>query len=541
MKIALFSALAAFTAALNGIDVKIEPNTENIPKDWIVNLKGDYGVSCKKESDGTWWIAAKTGKSFTSFYPDIPITVKGNEAFTIRAQVKGKGAVRLGLHLHSPQGYVASLPGGKLDFDSPDKAVSLVSKILIGTNPEETVSQSARITKAYLSIQAFPESDFVIGKLEYTPDGKVETAFQKLVLPEAVYAVPGVEANIYFENVYFCVNPNNYLFDVDCPKGCNYRDRWSFTPAANDAGTYPLTLTVIGENGVVAKGETKVVVAPADAGKGKDISILIVGDSLTNATVYPARLHSLMKGENNPQLKMIGSHCGGGKTPAPGGVAHEGYGGWAWNTFLTRFEDDSKISDPAKKFYARSKFLTRKDGKVVFDMQQYVDQYNGGKMPDFITVQLGVNDVFGASELTLYSTIASIEKNMDAFLAAFRKAAPDAVIGVGLVTLGAGQDAFAANYKNGQTFLQYKKNVFALNQRMLRKFQNSPDKKVFLIPTVVNLDCRNNFPVRTEPVNLGNPANVTRQCNGVHPAPAGYNQMGDTYYAWLKYQLSLRK
>lgn len=538
MKIALFSALLALTAALSGIDVKIEPNADNAPKDWIVNLKGDHGVSCQKESGGTWWIAVKTDKSMTSFYPDIPIKTAGNEIFSIRAQVKGKGAVRLGLHLYSRKGYVASLPGEKLSFDSPDKAVSLESRIRAGTNSEKVVDEAERISTAFLSIQAFPESDFTIGKIEYAPEGKFGVSFQKLVLPEVVYAVPGVESNIYFENVYFCVNPDNYVFDVDCPKGCNYRDRWSFTPAANDVGTYPLTLTVIGENGALAKGETKIIVTPADAGKGKDISILMVGDSLTGATIYPTRLHTLMKGENNPKLKMVGAHCGSGKTPEPGGVAHEGYGGWAWNTFLTRFEDDSKIAEPAKKVYAKSKFLTSRDGKVVFDMQQYVDKYNGGKMPDFITVQLGVNDVFGASDLTLYSTIESIEKNMDALLAAFRKAAPDAVIGVGLVTLGAGQDAFAANYKNGQTSLQYKKNVFTLNQRMLEKFRNYPDKKVFLIPTTVNLDCRNNFPVKSEPVNAGNSANATRQCNGVHPAPAGYNQMGDTFYAWLKYQLS---
>lgn len=365
--------------------------------------------------------------------------------------------------------------------------------------------------------------------------------FRKLVLPEVIYAVPGVESNIYFENVYSCINPDNFAFDVDCPKGSNYRERWSFIPEAKDVGTYPLTITVIGENGAVAKGETKVVVTPADAGKGKNISILMVGDSLTNATIYPARLHKLMKGEGNPTLKMIGSHCGGGKTPEPGGVAHEGYGGWTWAAFLNRYEDDSKLTDPVKKFYAKSKFLTVKDGKPVFDMQQYVDKYNGGKMPDFITVQLGVNDIFAATDANRQTLIEDIEKNMDLLLAAFRKAAPDAVIGVGLVTLGAGQDAFAANYKNGQTALQYKKNVFALNQRMLEKFRNHPDKKMFLIPTTVNLDCRNNFPVKSEPVNAGNSANATRQCNGVHPAPAGYNQMGDTFYAWLKYQLSLQK
>ena len=541
MKIVLFSALLVFASVMFGVEVKIEPKEDNNPKDWIVNLKGDHGISCQKESDGTWWIAVKTDKSMTSFYPDSPIKTTGNEAFAIRAQVKGKGAVRLGIHLYSKKGYVASLPGEKLSFDSPDKAVSIESRIRVGTNSEKVVDEAERISSAFLSIQAFPNSDFVIGKLEYTPDGKFETSFQKLVLPEVIYAVPGVETNIYFENVFFCINPDNFIFDADCPKGRNYQHRWSFIPAENEVGTYPLSLTVIGENGTVAKGETKIVVAPANAGKGKNISILMVGDSLTDATVYPTRLHALVKGENNPQMKMIGSHCGGSRAVAPGGVAHEGYGGWAWSTFLTQFNDNSTITDPKKKFYAKSKFLVEKNGKPEFDLQSYVNQYNDGKMPDFITIQLGVNDVFGASDLSIYDTLAGIEKNMDALIAAFRKAAPDAVIGVGLVTAGAKQDAFGANYKNGQTAWQYKKNSFMLNQLMIQKFQKNQDKKLFLIPTPVNLDCSNNFPAKTEPVNNGNPSMVLRQSNGVHPAETGYIQMGDTYYAWLKYQLSLQK
>ena len=40
-----------------------------------------------------------------------------------------------------------------------------------------------------------------------------------------------------------------------------------------------------------------------------------------------------------------------------------------------------------------------------------------------------------------------------------------------------------------------------------------------------------------ENVNLGNDAKILRQANGVHPAPAGYKQIGDTFYAWMKYHL----
>ena len=40
----------------------------------------------------------------------------------------------------------------------------------------------------------------------------------KLLLPERIYAVPGVEINVYFQNIVTVINPDNYVFDVDCKK-----------------------------------------------------------------------------------------------------------------------------------------------------------------------------------------------------------------------------------------------------------------------------------------------------------------------------------
>ena len=176
---------------------------------------------------------------------------------------------------------------------------------------------------------------------------------KQFFLPEKLYAVPGIECNIYFRNIFLAVNPANFVFDVTCKVGRNDLKRWRFTPAAADAGkTYPLSIQVYDKNGLAAEGQTTIHVAPADAGKGKAVSILIVGDSLTNATVYPTRLHTLCKQDGNPKLTMIGSHRGGGRPPVPGGVAHEGYGGWTWTAFMNRYLDESAIKDPTpvKKF-----------------------------------------------------------------------------------------------------------------------------------------------------------------------------------------------
>ena len=359
-------------------------------------------------------------------------------------------------------------------------------------------------------------------------------------LPEKIYAVPGVEVNIYFKNVFLAMNPANYMFDVNARVGRHFAKRWSYTPAVADAGkSFPLTLQVMDENGIVAEGKTTIIVSGADAGKGRKLAVLMVGDSLTNATIYPARVHTHFKKAGNPAFTMIGSHRGGGRPPVVNGVAHEGYGGWRWDTFLTRYNDPAKAKTAVAKFYSRSKFITKdKNGKIVFDLKGYLAKYAKGRTPDIVTFQLGVNDVFAATDANRCARIETILKHADALLAAFRKELPNAVFGVGFVTGGSGQDSFGANYKNGQTAWGYAVNHFRLNQAMAKHFAGSKDSKLYLVPSQINLDTENNFPDRMEVVNAGNPRKILRQRNGVHPAAAGYNQMGDTYYAFMKYILA---
>ncbi|MBQ7651513.1 MAG: hypothetical protein IJS15_11175, partial [Victivallales bacterium] len=193
-----------------------------------------------------------------------------------------------------------------------------------------------------------------------------------------------------------------------------------------------------------------------------------------------------------------------------------------------------------KPYEIASRFINTVDGKPQLDFLNYYKLYNDGRIPDFITFQLGVNDIFGATDETVQDRIVEILKQADILIAAARQSAPDAIIGVGLVTPGCKtQDGFGQNYGcHATTRWQYKKNQHALNQAMLEKFKDYPDKKLFIIPTSLNLDCENNFPTANVNVNHGNEAKISRQTNGVHPSPAGYKQMGDTYYAFMKYFLS---
>ena len=371
---------------------------------------------------------------------------------------------------------------------------------------------------------------------------------ERLILPPVIYASVGNEMNLYFDNVFLCLNPRNYAFEFHCGIGRCDDKRWHCIPAADDIGIHAATLRIWDESGIAAEGRTRIMVSDPAVKKECSFRLLMIGDSWTDQTHFPSRVHSLcLKHEFN--ITMLGTNCPEElrhdpfqliRYPAPErlkGVRHEGWGGWAWGTFLHKTKTSAKKNP--KPWDIPSRFLVIKDGKGKLDFQAYLDKYNEGKAPDFITVQLGVNDIFAATDENLEEKIKKILASADTLLAEFRRVAPNAKIGVGLVTPSArSQDAFGTYYTCGQTRWQYRKNQHRLNEAYLKKFTNHPDKDLSIIPTNVNLDCENNFPVVSEPVNVGNPAKITRQSNGVHPASAGYRQIGDTFYCWLKYQLS---
>jgi len=77
----------------------------------------------------------------------------------------------------------------------------------------------------------------------------------RLMLPKTVYAVPGIECNLYFDNAVLVLNPANFAFDAECARGRQLAECWRFVPKAEEVGDYGLTLTVRNaDNAVVAEG-----------------------------------------------------------------------------------------------------------------------------------------------------------------------------------------------------------------------------------------------------------------------------------------------
>jgi lysophospholipase L1-like esterase len=240
----------------------------------------------------------------------------------------------------------------------------------------------------------------------------------------------------------------------------------------------------------------------------------------------------LMSRPGNPEFSTIGTKG----NPA----RHEGYGGWRWGFFLTRWGySGSRQMDgmhPNRPVGFNSPFIfAGKDGKGVFDLNEYFKRNNNSKVPDAVTFQLGLNDFFLCTDENIAEVTARSIANMEKLIAEFRKLKPAPEIFVFQHIPGANQDGFGKSYACGQTSWQYRKNLDFYNRALLKK---SKELKYNIVPVYMNIDTENNYPEELQPVNSDNSKNISRQNNGVHPAQAGYYQMGDTLYCWIKAHLA---
>ncbi len=358
-----------------------------------------------------------------------------------------------------------------------------------------------------------------------------------LILPPVIHAVPGVEMNVYFDNVSLVVNPANYIFDVTCNRGAQQTERWTYAPTEKDVGQFGFTLEVRDQsNAIIARAKSMIRVSSADAGKGAGKSVLIVGDSLTAASVYSQQVFDLCQGEGNPKLKLIGTRGPGGGSEVN---RHEGYGGWTAERFATKYTGVAR-GGPYKE--CGSPFIYKDgDAEPQLDFPRYCREFNDGKAPDFVTILLGCNDTFSSTDDTIEERIDRMFRHYETLLKMIREAGPETQIGcLLLVPPAATQDAFGANYRSGQTRWQYKRNQHRVVERMLETFGNREAENIFLVPANVNLDCANNYPKRTAPANARTDIEAARLNNGVHPAPSGYRQIGDSIYCWIKSRLAAK-
>ena len=369
----------------------------------------------------------------------------------------------------------------------------------------------------------------------------------RLLLPPEIPALTGIKTNLYFDNAFLAINPANYAVDVICRRGAQQRERWTWLPTNDpekrDVGSHPLTLELRNqENEVIARASTVLRVLPREVSPdtSEEKSILIMGDSLTNASHYSGQINVRAREDSFP-LRLIGTRGPGAEAQSGGGDGsgnrHEGYGGWTAQRFATKY---TGVARGGEYKICGSPFLYKtnpdaEDEDAKLDFARYCREFNDGQAPDFVTILLGCNDTFHGTDETIEEKIDAMFAHYKTLVSMIHELNPDTKIGAILpMPPAASQDAFGENYGSSQTRWQYKRNQHRVLERMMETFGDREDENLFLIPAWLNLDPVHGFPAGESPAHAHSETVVTRQNNGVHPSAEGYHQMGDAIYAWLR-------
>lgn len=338
-------------------------------------------------------------------------------------------------------------------------------------------------------------------------ESREDTTNVQIVLPKTLYAVSGNEFVMYYDNFVLCDNIKNYAVYVSpsITNGMNLDRCFRLTPTAAQAGSYTCSVNVVDRvagQTVASKNFTLSIVENSRVSGKK---IMFIGDSLTNAGIYPAEIQYNLSGGG---MVSVGTRqttvtvSGTSRT-----VNHEGRSGWSINNYCTA-QSVGGISNP---FYNPT--------SQKFDFSYYMTNNSSISKPDIVCINLGTNNVGNYnSEITQLKQMVDSIHLYDANI----------IVLVSLIAPGAHQDGFGM-LSLGTTADSFKRSALARDKVYISNYDDKVDKVGVSAPLVF-LDTDYDFPTTSVSVSARNNTTVVIQNNNVHPAEPGYLHFADAYY-----------
>lgn len=412
----------------------------------------------------------------------------------------------------------------------------------------------------------------------------------EIIVPTNVFGVQGRETNIYFDNT-FVGEGSGYITDSNSSYGINQSERWTFVPTGALNSTIGLNVIDKRSGSTLVSKTVNLLVAPSTAGTGLTKKVLFIGDSLISAGTITQTMLDIVSSGDAMGVTLLGTQ---GTSPNK----HEGRGGWTVSAYTTAgftyytFTVTGVVTAPSinateythngSTYRVQAVNLSSGSGTITCSVQsggaplstgaltksnavagdatiaftasaavpanpfwfsgavnfaQYLST-NSIATPDWVFIQLGINDVFAQVSDSAASTLADTKfTSLDILINSIKAA--DANVKIGVVIPpppAATQDAFGANYLSGESRWRHKRNILIWARQLLIKYQAQEANRIYVVPANLNIDCVNNFPVgAASAVNSRNTTTVVRQSNGVHPATSGYQQLGDAIWSFMKY------
>jgi hypothetical protein len=326
----------------------------------------------------------------------------------------------------------------------------------------------------------------------------------QVIIPPHIYCNQHADISMYYDHFIYAPGSGGYIFKVSKNLGTEHPDKFTFDIRKKKSRDYHINVRVYDRHGLLVGKEkttlhySNLISIPEDT-----VKILIIGNSLTAAGHYPAKVQSFMRDSVRYPVKFLGS-----KT-SNGGI-HEGYGGKTWKWFV---------------HHGDSPFVFRTaDNDSILDFGHYFTEVVHDT-PDMVVIFLGINDCFRAdtaSVETIDKTIDEMLEESTFFLSKLIQYKTDLEIGICLTPpANVRETAFQYNYGDKYTRSGWEKIQRRLVERYITFFDGHFQSNCSLIPVEINIDTYNGYP--------GD--------NAVHPNVYGYDQIAASIFSWIYYRL----
>lgn len=332
----------------------------------------------------------------------------------------------------------------------------------------------------------------------------------ELNLPDVFPLVVGDTFQLFWKGVLMVADPYKYHVKVECDIGKNYERFFEVTPLVGVVGEHLFTVTVYDDSGfeVGSKTITLSVKNKADSPTATK-NVLVVGDSLTAAGVYPAEVYrrltsSLLTespvGNGLKNINFIGSR-------STNGVKHEGLSGWTFNQFNSN----------TSPFYDSS--------AGVINFATYASNV-GASSIDVMTVLLGWNSTM--------TDISNYRAEVETFITNVKTSYPDCKI-ILFAPPFPSKDGLGESYGTSWTYHEKVAKVKEFDE-LYASIASAQDNVYYFNLSGV-FDAEYGYPYEATPANYRSTVKINRQTNGVHPNESGYLQIADGVYRALTHVL----
>lgn len=386
----------------------------------------------------------------------------------------------------------------------------------------KSMAQSTTITE--LTIRIDDDVKYIIMSSDKSADyyfeiikiKDLEKHYLDKIITISEYIFPISQNNTIFLNQLTILNNSNLIFKSELPM--NFNEVFT-TPktlqvynANNPNSLNDLKVSIFEEGNVIDEKNIRLRTVRRDIGDGREIDIVVSGDSLVDQRDTACELYNLLNIDGDYTINQLGTRIA---TMDGIDYKHEGRGAWSWNEYINPLGEFTEIHGKLNAFFYNGKL----------DFKNYATNQGRNKI-DIFYMLLGTNDVMQGQRFMTDKELVNIIERAKKFINSFVYDFPNGKFIVGLPSIG-GDISMLLTQPN----IIFRNSIQRLNKMYIDTFDNGKyHNNVSCVHYGAYIDTKlyNNWDVE---ISDYTPADkVLRSGDNIHPINPGYKQFGRGLY-----------